>query len=121
MSHALFPTDVVIQVASKYLEKRKAYIHKQEESEIARRVKESQPGFLGRLFGCKPWTIEEARNSYEGTLSQEMTRAQGKFWANQARDVIVLAKRANENGVSTVSLSANLVVAFEKMGAFEEV
>ena len=120
MSHAMFPTEVVIKVSERYLALRKEYLQTKENQDIERRVKESTPGFLGRLFGCKQMTLEEARQDYEGSLCQEMIQIQGKHWAIQAKEVLMLAKKAAENGVATVALSADVVTAFEKMGAFQE-
>lgn len=118
MSHAMLPVDYVEKAASLFLQLRDARIQKLDRDDIKRRVVESAPGFIAKVFGFKPLTYEQAEYQYNDSLTKQFTHAEGKLYASEAKKLLILAKHAKRNGVKSIALSANIATAFEKMGAF---
>lgn len=114
MSFAMLPAELVLAMTERYLANRETMLKEWEYDSIARKVHDVEPGFIGKLFGVRRVTLEQARAEYQGSVEQSFHRAHGGHWAREAKGVRALAKQAIASGVPTVSLSASLAHAFEK-------
>lgn len=120
MSYANLPSDLVLAAAERYLADREKMLQGWEDEAVERRIRDSEPNFLTRLFGAQRITREEAFKDYQDSMEQRFHRIHGARWAQDAKGVLVLAKKAVESGIQTVALSSDLARVFDESGAFSK-
>lgn len=120
MSYANLPSGLVLAAAERYLAEREKMLQSWEDKSVGRRIKDSEPNFLTRLFGARPLTREEALKAYRESQERQFHRNHGARWAREVEGVLVLAKKAAASGIPTVALSSELARVFEELGVFSE-
>lgn len=120
MSYANLPSGLVLAAAERYLADREKLLQSWEDQSVDRRVRDSEPNFLTRLFGARALTREEAVKEYRDSRERQFHRIHGARWSREAEGVRVLAKKAVESGTPTVALSSDLARVFDESGVFSE-
>ncbi len=117
MSYAMLPATVVLASVERYLAARETLLQQWADESIDRRVQESKPNRFTRLFGARQMTREEAVAEYKDSTERQFHRVHGGLWAQKAKGVQALARKAISSGVATVALQSDLALVLEKDGA----